>query len=111
MSHEVKLGEILHGQNFRDAIHIAVAPVIAGEEMNPGDHIEFYGGKAYRSYSDTIGIVDPFLKGAVNRGESFYMFLYPNTITSLRHEWTHPAFVENPPTPSYEEDDDYSCPC
>jgi hypothetical protein len=90
-----KLGQLITDEQHRDAVHIAVAPVVAGMDMSPGEHIGFVGD-AYTVGTNArhIGIVDPFLKMAVLAGESFYMFLYPNTITSLKHNWTHPAFEE-----------------
>jgi hypothetical protein len=92
-----KLGQLITEPQHRDAVHIAVAPVIAGMEMYPGDHIGFTdNGDAYTVVTNAkkaIGIVDPFLREkVVYEGDQFYMFLYPNTINSLRHEWTHPEF-------------------
>lgn len=90
-----KLGNLITDEQGRDAVHIAVAPVIAGMEMYPGEHIGFVGN-AYTVGTDAdtlIGIIDPYLEAPVNKGDKFYMFLYPNTITSLRHEWTHPEFA------------------
>lgn len=89
------IGKIITMEHHRDAIHCAIAPVVAGEDLKPGTHVGISeSGKAYRS-SDKIGVVDPFLDHSrVRAGETFWLFLYPGTITSLRHEWTHPAFEQ-----------------
>lgn len=96
---DLKLGEILDTPQERDAIHVAVAPVIADELLKPGDHIGFIEGSTERvgRVNTTIGIVDPYLQTRVRVGERCWMFLYPNTITSLRHDWTHPAFQKAQP--------------
>lgn len=89
------LGKLIQGTPpDRDAIHVAIAPVTAAETLNPGDHIGLVGGstKLVGTSAHPIGIVDPFLKEQVRRGTQFWMVLYPNTITSLRHDWVHPAF-------------------
>jgi hypothetical protein len=38
--------------------------------------------------------VDPYLKSPVMPGQRFWLFLYPQSISSLRHVWSHPAFGE-----------------
>ncbi len=93
---DLKLGRLitsLHQQ--RDAIHIAVAPVVASEVLKPGERIGFLqDGTVGLGNSDrpSIGIVDPYLDRSVTEGQRFWMFLMPGSITSLRHDWTHPAF-------------------
>lgn len=93
---ELPLGTILEGEHFRDAIHIAIAPVIAGESLKPGDDIGFSAGGAdgevWSDVEKCIGIVDPFIKTKIRKGQRFFMFLYPQTVTGMRHEWQHPAF-------------------
>lgn len=79
----------------RDAIHIATAAVFATEDLNPGDHVGFVtkdNDKMGRSDIAPLGIVDPFLPKGVKKGERFWVFLYPGTIQSLRHNWSHPSF-------------------
>lgn len=91
------IGHLIEGQAFRDAIHVAVAPVEAGEDLPPGQRVALHSGKAYADvWEKCIGIVDPFLKELVQKGERFWLFLYPGSIESLRHVWTHPAFKAVP---------------
>lgn len=82
---------LMEGTASRDAIHLAVVPIVATERVYPGQHLTADGKGAG---GDLVGIVDPFLPGPVNPGMTFWLVLYPRTITSLRHAWTHPAFPE-----------------
>lgn len=85
------IGKLLEPKQQRDAIHVAVAPAIAAVSLSPGQHVGIKNGKAIPN-DGFIGIVDPFLKATVKEGERFFIFLYPNTVTGLRHQWMHPAF-------------------
>ena len=97
---ETILGKLIDNTYCRDAIHIAVAPVKAMHNLKPGQHIGFVDNTNQNVGYNTvllpaikcIGIVDPFLQHEIKEGEWFYMLLYPRSITSLRHNWTHPEF-------------------
>lgn len=93
---DVELGKLIKGEAERDAIHIAVFPMIAGEMLYPQSRVKIkYGTKNVAldqpSWSGkSIGIVDPFLIQPVREGQGFYCCLYPNTVTGMRHHWQHP---------------------
>lgn len=87
------LGSILVGNEKRDAIHLAVEPATAAHALTPGQEVGFVEGGM--GISDRpVGIVDPFLKGYVDKGQRFWCIVYPRRITSLRHVWSHPDFPE-----------------
>lgn len=81
----------------RDAIHVAIAPVIANERLFPGEHVGVINGVASKNYPN-IGIVNPFLKGTLCKGDRFYVCLYPDTVTGMTHHWEHPSFQEVVPS-------------
>jgi hypothetical protein len=92
------LGTIIENGE-RDAIHLAVEPVVAGCDLAVGHDVGIgEDGKAYHKDWDRniklVGIVDPFLKRKVKAGERFWLVVYPRQITSLRHVWSHPDFPE-----------------
>lgn len=95
MNEQPKVGKLLYSKARRDAIHVAVLPVIAAHTLRPGEHVgisyEFDGLHFVGDVDDKIGIVDPFLTDTVPTNGKFYLLLYPNTITSMRHHWEHPA--------------------
>jgi hypothetical protein len=98
------LGTIIDEHQKRDAIHLAVIPVVAGSEyLTPGMSIRVDNGVAYRCNNGAgQGIVDPFLPDLVKEGERFWCVIYPRTIKSLRHVWSHPSFPDEADTPAQE---------
>jgi hypothetical protein len=81
----------------RDAIHLAVVPAIAGDPLWAGEHVSYdpktqFAKRVIHTDPDAVGIVDPFLSVPVKEGVRFWLIVYPRTIESLRHVWTHPAF-------------------
>lgn len=91
------LGNVIDEFQKRDAIHLAVEPVIASTDMDPGTHVTVKDGFAYPvDQSQGVGIVDPFLAKMIKKGQRFWLILYPRTIQSLRHVWSHPAFTDEP---------------
>lgn len=89
------LGKIHERTERRDAIHLAVEPVEAGERLQPGEHIRVESGIATTDDPDNcLGIVDPFLTRPVKKGERFWFVMYPRVVHSLRHVWSHPSFPD-----------------
>lgn len=91
-----KVGSLLDGTEGRDAVHFALAPMTTDEWLKPGQHVGLLDKRRVSSRAPSVGIVDPFLKEPVQPGQRFYLFLYPGTVTGLRHVWTHPAFAPKP---------------
>ena len=82
----------------RDAVHVAVISAVAGDELFPADDVGIASTTqdgegepvARTDAAKLIGIVDPFLKSSAKAGQRFWLFVYPRTITGLKHVWTHP---------------------
>ena len=84
----------------RDAVHVAVISAVAGQKFEPGQAVGFVSTDGHGEHTAVIGvtplgIVDPFIQSAVKKGQRFWLYLYPRTITGLRHQWTHPAFADD----------------
>jgi hypothetical protein len=77
--------------------------IVDAEYMSPGDRAKFVFGTNNlvqraqgHEYGDPgIGVIDPFISFA-KKGDRVWLFLFPGSVTSIRHEWTHPG-IDNPP--------------
>lgn len=101
------LGMLIPANSGRDAIHLAVEPVVAGQRLAPGQDVGFLPDGTVGLTDAPLGIVDPFLKQLVAPGERFWLVIYPRQITSLRHVWSHPAFPEAPDAAYVADADDH----
>lgn len=97
--HRTVLGQPPDIDAARDAVHVAVVPAVAAKALARGQHVGVEIGddgavSASSRFSPHIGIVDPFITDPViDAGARFYLVLYPDTVTGMRHHWQHPAFT------------------
>lgn len=83
------IGTILETEEPRDCIHVAVMAVTASQKLHPGQDANQNGGT-----ENPIGIVDPFLRDPVYKGDIFWLFIYPRSIKGIRHHWEHDSITE-----------------
>ena len=76
---------------------VIVAPVVAGQNLDPGQKVGMTSEGTARGDETAIGIVDPFIQGMVSTGEMFWMCLFPETVTGMTHHWRHPDFPADHP--------------
>lgn len=109
---KVELGKVVEADKYdhhRDAVHVPVILVEAGEDLVGGEHVGvisddisyIVGTGAHKK----VGIVDPFLKG-IGKGQMFWMWMDPDQVTSVKHNWYHSSFNSNP-----EDIENYDDPC
>jgi hypothetical protein len=88
------LGQLIEEDETRDAVHIAVIPAVADQVLYPSQRVAYDSGLA-RVEGKHVGIVDPFLDlPRLHPDDRFWLFLFPRSITGLRHIWTHPDIPE-----------------
>lgn len=93
---ETTLGKLIERPAGRDAVHVACAPMIAECDLEPGEHVGIVSNGVAGKAERLVGIVDPFLRDMVVKGQKFWLVLYPKTVTGIRHHWTHPSFQDQP---------------
>lgn len=100
----VPLGKLITGPDpGRDSYHVAAVPCVATGAFLPGERVGVVrDGSGAVAPADgfalaitsgaPVGVVDPYLEGPVAPGDKFYVLLFPNTITGLRHAWFNDTF-------------------
>lgn len=93
---DVLLGSTPDSNAERDAVHVAIIPMHAAEKLRPGQRVGIVGENLAGPLGKIVGVVDPFLCASVLKGERFWLFLLPGTVTGMRHHWSHPMFPDSP---------------
>lgn len=82
----------------KDAIHVAIVSVRAGEGIAPGSKCKLNADREAVCDAIGVGVADPFLKQTILKGESFWLLLNQDEIPNVRHQWDHPTVDFSPPT-------------
>jgi hypothetical protein len=119
MSKEIELCAVNPFLRPRDAIHVAVVLVVAKEPLKAGQRISIsdtsyhsgdYLGSAFSTETSGRyhGVVSPFIDPdtTLTKGDVFWMIMKPNTVTDLRHAWSHDVLPEDEDKNSTDYDDE-----
>lgn len=82
---------------FKDAVHVAIVSVRAGQHLSVGQEITINEYNEAVSSNKGIGYVSPFVQGDILRGTNFWMLLKPHEVPNVQHYWEHDKFDFAPP--------------
>jgi len=93
---EPKIGETLLRKDAsngkRDAFHVPVVLVHSPDNLKGGETVVFTSPEEVKKVTTEPiydAVVDPFLHST--RGQSFWVFVKPGSVTNLTHTWTSPT--------------------
>lgn len=92
------LGKHPEELGVKDAIHVAIVSVRAAQLLQPGQRCTMNEFNEAVAHPKGEGVVDPFLRHAVTRGENFQFLLDQTEVPNVRHMWDHPKISFAAPT-------------
>jgi len=73
----------------KDAIHVAIVSVRAGEFLHPGRRVTLNEHREAVNDAKGIGVADPFLKGRIEKGENLWILMDASQVANVQHTWDH----------------------
>lgn len=86
------LGVPPESAGLKDAIHVAIVSVVAGETLKAGQAFELNEHRHAvaargRNKKTLTGVVDPFGDEFINRGEIVWGIVHPDHVERVEHHW------------------------
>lgn len=82
----------------KDAVHVAIVSVRAACAITPGRRCGLNEFNEAIPNGKGPGIADPFRKGMISTGDTFWLLMDQRQIATVKHTWDHPSVAFDPPT-------------
>ena len=95
------LGKAPFDLGEKDAIHVAIVSVRAGQVISPGQGVklnEYNEAIPCNGRKGRLGVADPFRYSGIARGEYFWLLLSQDAVPNVKHVWEHESVDFSPPT-------------
>lgn len=80
-------GKVPAELGVKDALHVAIVSVRAGQAIKPGQSCDFNEHREAVPSDKGVGVADPFRKGTIFVGESFWLLM--RDVEAVEHHWEH----------------------
>lgn len=92
------LGKTPDELGTKDAIHTAIVAVRAGLPIYPGSKCRMDEDREAVPDDKGDGVADPFRRGVILAGDSFWLLMNQDAVPNVQHVWEHPTIDFRPPT-------------
>jgi hypothetical protein len=88
------LGKAPFDLGTKDAIHVAIVAVRAGQLVQPGQRCGLNEHREAVPNEKGVGVADPFVKGPILTGTSFWLLMAQDEVPNVQHVWELDGVVE-----------------